>query len=68
MLLIINNQTKQYKRSPFTLEELMELELKGKTKGVAIALNYQVIPRNNWADTLLNDNDSILIITATQGG
>ncbi|MBV2228243.1 MULTISPECIES: sulfur carrier protein ThiS [Sphingobacterium] len=68
MLLIINNQTKQYKRSPFTLEELMDLELKGKTKGVAVALNNQVIPRDKWSDTLLTDTDSILIITATQGG
>jgi len=68
MLLIINNQTKQYKKSPFTLEELMDLELKGKTKGVAVALNNQVIPREKWSDTLLTDTDSILIITATQGG
>lgn len=68
MLLIINNQTKQYKISPFTLEELMDLELKGKTKGVAVALNNQVIPRDKWSDTLLTDTDSILIITATQGG
>lgn len=68
MLLIINNQTKQYKRSPFNLEELMDLELKGKTKGVAVALNNQVIPRDRWSDTLLTDTDSILIITATQGG
>lgn len=68
MLLIINNQTKQYKKSPFTLEELMDLELKGKTKGVAVALNNQVIPRDKWSDTLLTDTDSILIITATQGG
>ena len=68
MLLIINNQTKQYKKSPFTLEELMDLELKGKTKGVAVALNNQVLPRDKWSDTLLTDTDSILIITATQGG
>ncbi|WP_313190525.1 sulfur carrier protein ThiS [Sphingobacterium sp.] len=68
MLLIINNQTKQYKRYPFNLEELMDLELKGKTKGVAVALNNQVIPRDRWSDTLLADTDSILIITATQGG
>ena len=69
MLLIINNQTKQYKkRSPFNLEELMDLELKGKTKGVAVALNNQVIQRDKWSDTLLTDDDSILIITATQGG
>ncbi|MFY7816552.1 MAG: sulfur carrier protein ThiS [Chryseobacterium taeanense] len=27
-----------------------------------------MIPQSFWAETFLNDKDSILIITATQGG
>jgi len=68
MLLIINHQTKHFNLGSLNLKELMDLELKGKTKGIAVALNNQVIPKNSWSDQLLNDNDSILIITATQGG
>lgn len=38
------------------------------TDGIAIALNGSVIPKPNWEDTKPLENDSLLIITATQGG
>ena len=37
-------------------------------KGIAVAVNSSVIPKNNWANTKLNTNDNIMIITATAGG
>ena len=37
-------------------------------KGTAVAVNLEVIPKESWEETKLNDNDKILIITATQGG
>lgn len=46
----------------------MQLEAPGKSKGIAVAVNNLVIPKTSWADTMLRDKDSILIITATQGG
>ena len=36
--------------------------------GIAVALNETVIPRAQWETTYLQENDSILIIQATQGG
>ena len=44
-----------------TTKESQLLELLAQNKN-------QVIPKDSWSDQLLNDNDSILIITATQGG
>lgn len=38
------------------------------TKGLAVAVNNQVIPKPNWADTKLYHQDHILIVSATQGG
>jgi sulfur carrier protein len=38
------------------------------SKGIAVAVNGNVIPRQNWADTTLSNNDSILVIKAAQGG
>lgn len=35
---------------------------------VAIAVNYQVVPRARWAETTLNSGDQIEIITPRQGG
>jgi len=36
-------------------------------KGVAVALNWAVIPRSGW-DTVLSDGARIEVVTAVQGG
>lgn len=36
--------------------------------GTALAVNSNVIPRAQWDTHILNDNDKIMIIKATQGG
>lgn len=46
---------------------LIEKEMADKS-GIAVALNEDVIQKNNWENTLLSENDRILVITATQGG
>jgi sulfur carrier protein len=45
---------------------LSELEYEGTH--FAIALNYDVVPRNRWSETPLNAGDEIEIITPRQGG
>ncbi len=37
-------------------------------KGLAVAVNDAVVPRSTWESFLLNENDTITIIRATQGG
>jgi sulfur carrier protein len=36
--------------------------------GIAVAVNDEVIPRSYWKEHIINENDQILVITATQGG
>jgi len=38
------------------------------TKGIAIAINNEVIPKNSWENHLLREQDNVTIITATAGG
>jgi sulfur carrier protein len=45
---------------------LSELEYKGTH--FAIALNFDVVPKNRWAETALKAGDEIEIITPRQGG
>ena len=45
---------------------LSELEYEGTH--FAIALNYDVVPKSRWAETLLKAGDEIEIITPRQGG
>lgn len=37
-------------------------------KGLAVAVNENVIPRNDWSLTTLAEGDRILVIQATQCG
>lgn len=39
-----------------------------QTKGVAVAVNDQVVPKSNWEIFQLRPGDHITIITAAQGG
>lgn len=36
--------------------------------GIAVAVNNTVIPKSDWENTPLNENDKLMIITATAGG
>ena len=45
---------------------LSELEYEGTH--FAIALNYDVLPRSQWAQTPIKNGDEIEIITPRQGG
>jgi sulfur carrier protein len=45
---------------------LAELDYEGTH--FAIALNYDVVPKGRWAETVLKAGDEIEIITPRQGG
>ena len=68
MELTINHQKKVFNEAPPSLEALLQLEGAASSKGIAVALNNRVIPKTEWAAQPLQENDTVLIITATQGG
>ncbi|WP_127499766.1 sulfur carrier protein ThiS [Actinoplanes solisilvae] len=37
-------------------------------RGVAVAVNGEVVPRSTWAATPLTDGDAVEVLTAAQGG
>ena len=49
------------------LELADEQGFKDKT-GVAVAVNESVIPRYEWQNYVLKQNDAVLIITPVRGG
>ncbi|WP_299531023.1 sulfur carrier protein ThiS [uncultured Streptomyces sp.] len=50
-----------------TLETLVA-ELTTAPRGVAAALNEDVVPRGRWAATPLAEGDRVEVLTAVQGG
>jgi len=67
MEILINNQ-KQSVTENISLQEFVFSQLGDKQKGIAVAINDTVIPKVNWETYLIQSNDNILIIKATQGG
>jgi sulfur carrier protein len=58
---VIDNQMK--------LSDYITVNLHGKEpRGIAVALNDTIIPRQQWDSVLINENDSIEIVHAVQGG
>lgn len=39
-----------------------------RPRGVAVAVNGEVVPRSAWAATALNDDDEVEVVTGKQGG
>jgi sulfur carrier protein len=37
-------------------------------RGVAVAVNGEVVPRSQWAEVALRDGDRVEVLTAAQGG
>jgi sulfur carrier protein len=65
MRVIVNGETREI--SSASIDALLgELEYQGTH--VAIAVNYDVVPKSRWADTQLKAGDEIEIITPRQGG
>ncbi len=52
----------------YRLDSMLEaLSLKEKS-GIAVAVNATVVPRKDWPQFNLTEDDEILIIEAAQGG
>lgn len=50
-----------------TVAEVLRLIGRGP-RGVAVALNEEVVPRGEWSGTRLADGDRVEILAAAQGG
>jgi sulfur carrier protein len=51
-----------------TVASLVERLAGPAPRGVAVAVNDDVVPRSAWAGTRLADGDRVEVLTATQGG
>ena len=67
MELSINGQTREMRAD--TINELVAIELEGETpRGIAIALNGEVVPKARWSEAALKPGDRVEIVRALPGG
>ncbi|MFN8260633.1 MAG: sulfur carrier protein ThiS [Chitinophagales bacterium] len=67
MQITINNQSYTFDEHVSLEQAVAQLQLED-TSGIALALNEDIIPRSQWNDTILSDEDKIIIIGAVAGG
>jgi sulfur carrier protein len=69
MKLHINGEERQFETSvdPLTLAALVD-QLSMKSDRVAVELNREIVPRDRWAETRLNEGDRLEIVHFVGGG
>ncbi len=67
MKLYVNDDLKEVTGNP-DIDSLLSFVGLTDKRGIAVAVNDQVVTRDRWKDFLLTDNSRVIIITATQGG
>ena len=67
MTVFVNDEILEFSDTP-TLIKIFEIQQITEMRGLAVAVNEEVIPRVLWAETVLQNNDRLMLIRATQGG
>ena len=67
MVCYVNNSPQETTQAQTLAQLLADLALAGQ-RGLAVAVNDEVVPRAVWADHQLREADRVTIIRATQGG
>lgn len=68
MKIKLNGEEKVLEKE-LSLNELVRTVLNSEEpKGVAAALNFSIVPKQKWNETIIKENDEIEIVRAVQGG
>lgn len=67
MEIIVNGEHRKVEPS-ITIENLLHLLGLNVRKGIAVAVNEQIIPQSSWTTLQLSHQDQLIIIQATAGG
>ncbi len=65
--IFINREVKNIDVQTSLFQLLNEFNIYAE-KGIAVAVNNEVIPRTDWQEFFVKENDRVTVITATQGG
>lgn len=67
MNIYINNEQRVIENQRTIFQLLTDIQMDG-SRGIAVAINNEVIPKSSWEKHPINENDRVTIIKATQGG
>lgn len=68
MRIVLNGETTELEAGATVQTALASLDLPAAGRGVAVAVDAEVIPRGQWEATELHDGARVEIVRAIQGG
>lgn len=66
--LIVNGESTTLHQGDCLTDLLMQLHIPLNRRGIAVAVNDEVVPRSGWPQQTVRNDDRIEIVTAVQGG
>ena len=69
MKLIVNGESREFPDA-LTIADLVDQEAPGlgEGRGVAVAVDAEVVPRSEWDETRLESGQQVELLAAMQGG
>ena len=68
MIVELNGQTEQLPDDATVADAVKAMGVNGETRGVAVAVDGEVVRRADWVTTPLADRQAIEVVRAVQGG
>lgn len=65
---IVNGAPTELRPALTVAELLVDLGHDPRGRGIAVALNGEVLPKAAWGETTMRENDRVEVLVATQGG
>ena len=62
----VNDLQKKFD-AELSIQELVS-KMQISSSGIAVAINSSVVKKEDWSSKIVKNNDTVLIITSTQGG
>jgi sulfur carrier protein len=67
-VITVNGKPRELPAGTSVAEVVSELVGAPDARGVAVAVNGEVVPRTSWPTTAVAAGDQVEVLTATQGG
>jgi sulfur carrier protein len=68
MTIELNGQPVELAKGAAVSEAVLRAGAEGETRGVAVAVDGEVVPRGAWERTTLRDGQKVEVVGAIQGG
>ena len=68
MRIQVNGEAREIKVAQSVAELVSQINGSDQSQGIAVAVNGQIVRRNDWAERTLEDNDEVEVLRAVSGG